>query len=430
MAAPDPLWEAPDRAQTVPIILEEVSSTSQFIAVLGDGARVRHIPWDAFTSVQYFRTGTGTTLFSATYNDTLGTTHEVVIKTPLWPQEECEFEEATQDLRREAEILGRLSHPHIIKLFGVGSLPLRDGSSAFFLATARLDGGVLSERLKTTPPLGQPGAKSRATFEAQQAMASLARVGGASKGPPPPSTQWGKHLSYPDVLECAEHLAEALAYLNDTADPESVILHRDLKPDNIGFLGDGSVQIFDFGLHTSVPRRCPLPPPPAKGGDGEGKSAEGKRGEEKEAEAEVRLPRFRLTGQTGSVRYMAPEVALDEPYNQSVDVYSFSMVLWEMVHRRKPYSGMDVERHRREVCVGGVRPALDPKLTPPDLGELLAKGWHKDPDQRPDFREVAAYLRQMRSDVSRAASSTEGPRKGLTPRRFLSFGKAANSSWF
>ena len=35
-----------------------------------------------------------------------------------------------------------------------------------------------------------------------------------------------------------------------------------------------------------------------------------------------------MTGNTGSVRYMAPEVALDLPYNHSVDVYSFSILVW------------------------------------------------------------------------------------------------------
>ena len=63
----------------------------------------------------------------------------------------------------------------------------------------------------------------------------------------------------------------------------------------------------------------------------------------------VCLPRYCLTGQTGSVRYMAPEVSLGEPYNQAVDVYSFSMVLWEMLHMKKPYFGMNVETHRQQV---------------------------------------------------------------------------------
>jgi len=43
----------------------------------------------------------------------------------------------------------------------------------------------------------------------------------------------------------------------------------------------------------------------------------------------------------------------------------------EMVHRKKPFSGMDVETHRTAVCVQGVRPPLDKKLAPADLVTLL-----------------------------------------------------------
>ena len=42
-------------------------------------------------------------------------------------------------------------------------------------------------------------------------------------------------------------------------------------------------------------------------------------------------------------------MSLGKPYNQAVDVYSFSMVLWEMLHMKKPYFGMNVETHRQQV---------------------------------------------------------------------------------
>jgi serine/threonine protein kinase len=103
--------------------------------------------------------------------------------------------------------------------------------------------------------------------------------------------------------------------LHDEADAANVLLHRDLKPDNVGFLADGSLQLFDFGLATSVPRQ--KGPPAAECGEGGGGLGAG-----------AVLPRYRMTGHTGSVRYMAPEVATDLPYNQAVDTYSFAMILW------------------------------------------------------------------------------------------------------
>ena len=44
---------------------------------------------------------------------------------------------------------------------------------------------------------------------------------------------------------------------------------------------------------------------------------------------------------------MAPEVALGQPYNQSVDTYSYAMVCWELGYGHKPFMGMNVESHRQ-----------------------------------------------------------------------------------
>ena len=149
--------------------------------------------------------------------------------------------------------------------------------------------------------------------------------GGPSSLPSPPPSPSGRastpslvsrKMSYLEVLSTAARLADALRYMHDEADPVEVLLHRDLKPDNIGFLADGTVVLFDFGLATSVPR-----PAPGSMGAGaeEGKGAGAEEGKgagpavsaaaAAEAEALYRLPRYRLTGHTGSVRYMAPEVA-------------------------------------------------------------------------------------------------------------------------
>ncbi len=60
---------------------------------------------------------------------------------------------------------------------------------------------------------------------------------------------WKKNqFSYLDVLRCARSLADAMAYCQGEAIPGAMVLHRDLKPDNIGFTLSGQVKVLDFGL--------------------------------------------------------------------------------------------------------------------------------------------------------------------------------------
>ena len=94
---------------------------------------------------------------------------------------------------------------------------------------------------------------------------------------------------------------------------------------------------------------------------------------------------MRLRGQTGSVRYMAPEVALGSSYDQSIDVYSFSLVAWEALHLRKPFNGLNVESHRRVVCRDGGREEID-RGVPAPLAGLLRASWGTDPALRPTVR--------------------------------------------
>ena len=75
-----------------------------------------------------------------------------------------------------------------------------------------------------------------------------------------------------DRLTVACDIANAIHFLHSRN-----ILYRDLKPDNVGFDLDGVVKLFDFGLATEFD------------------------------EAKLKLGTFRLTGDTGTIRYMAPE---------------------------------------------------------------------------------------------------------------------------
>ena len=101
-------------------------------------------------------------------------------------------------------------------------------------------------------------------------------------------------MSYLDVLQCARSIASAMEYCQVKAIPGSMVLHRDLKPDNIGFTLNGQVKVIDFGLAKIVDNASAM-------------------------SDEVYI----MSGETGSLRYMAPEVADSLPYNHKADVYSF-----------------------------------------------------------------------------------------------------------
>lgn len=102
---------------------------------------------------------------------------------------------------------------------------------------------------------------------------------------------------------------------------------------------------------------------------------------------------YKMTKETGTRRYMSPEVVLGKPYNAGCDVYAFSLILWELVTLAgKPlgqYSGADALR--QAVCVRGERPSFD-DVSSDNLKEALAFGWHDDLCRRWTMRQMQRAL--------------------------------------
>ena len=142
------------------------------------------------------------------------------------------------------------------------------------------------------------------------------------------------------------------------------ILYRDIKPDNVGFAQDDVVKIFDFDLVREVDTNTSLH-------DGT----------------------YNLTAQTGSTRYMAPEVALGQPYNELVDVYSASILIWQILHLETPFHNFTQSMFDTSVVKNGMRPKCDTVhvVTTP-LANLLHRGWHANWKQRPTMDEMVKGL--------------------------------------
>jgi len=136
-------------------------------------------------------------------------------------------------------------------------------------------------------------------------------------------------------LDALTDVASALKYLH-----ANNIIFRDVKPDNIGFYrknrGNGFEEItkvFDFGLCKEVKARY-----------------------RKSHPAYPSEVTYKLTGCTGSRRYMAPEVCFSDPYNSKSDVFSFGMLLYQVASFVLPFDGFSMGKHEREVLRGGLRP--------------------------------------------------------------------------
>jgi serine/threonine protein kinase len=143
---------------------------------------------------------------------------------------------------------------------------------------------------------------------------------------------------------------------------------------------------------------------------------------------------YQMSGETGSLRYMAPEVADGLPYNYSADVYSFGIILWELVSTKKPYEGLTRELFYERVVHGGERPPLGRKW-PPELTSLMIECWDADMVNRPKFRDIVKRLDAIlmkekgvgRHDNTKNTPSHANNNKGAThpspgnkqPKKFL-----------
>ena len=168
-----------------------------------------------------------------------------------------------------------------------------------------------------------------------------------------------------NLITAAIEMASALNYLHSDWNSEATIIHRDLKPDNIGFDANGHIKLFDFGLSICVNK------------------------------LQTMQDTYTMTGYTGSLRYMAPEVANSSPYNEAADVYSYGLILWQMAHDDLPFKGYSKALFEEAVSKGQKRPQCSIFL-PKDLTKLCKKCWVKDFTLRPSFEEILVMLGKLK----------------------------------
>lgn len=101
---------------------------------------------------------------------------------------------------------------------------------------------------------------------------------------------------------------------------------------------------------------------------------------------------FNLTKDTGSPRYMAPEVYQGLPYNTLCDVYSYGLILWQILELTPPFEKYDVKKMTKNVWNGKDTPKLSSKWST-ELKEILSNMWLRDFNKRHSCHVIMENLR-------------------------------------
>lgn len=108
----------------------------------------------------------------------------------------------------------------------------------------------------------------------------------------------------------------------------------------------------------------------------------------------------RCAGETGSYRFMAPEVFRHEPYNDKVDVYAFAMICYHLFEGLPPFWEYDPVRAARAAAIDKQRPlwghlSQHGQRVPDKIRTLIEDCWAENFEKRPDFAEICRRLNKI-----------------------------------
>ena len=193
-------------------------------------------------------------------------------------------------------------------------------------------------------------------------------------------------VTWQQMIKFCIQAADGMAFLHSAKHP---ILHRDLRCANILVDDNNKVKVVDFGMTKLIQRM--------------------------RQSCSSTKPCYCKTEQNAlpaSMRWTAPEILAypsaeeenRDVFNCSTDVYSFGMVLWEIVSQLDPFEDIPDETEVIEVVKKGGRPAIDQFVNPqevPQYADLAKMCWHPDKKRRPTFKQVAVHLKHILHHASK-----------------------------
>lgn len=174
-------------------------------------------------------------------------------------------------------------------------------------------------------------------------------------------------LGWKEALHFAVQISKALEHAH-----EKGIIHRDIKPQNIMILKDGTIKVADFGIAAL-------------------ESAQ-----EKKSDQTV-----------GSVHYIAPEQARGEQPDPRSDIYSLGVVMYEMLTGKMPYDGDTAEQVAMKHITGHPVPPqeLNPDI-PEELAAITLKAMNSDINAR--YQSASELLRDLEDFRKQQAAANLG----------------------
>lgn len=234
---------------------------------------------------------------------------EKTVAVKILKNEFAASEDFLRRFRNESKAIAFLSHPNIVKIYDVGFT-----DKIQFIVMEYIDGITLTEYIE------------------KQGV-----------------------VKWKDAVHFTIQILRALQHAHDRG-----IVHRDIKPQNVMLLQDGTIKVMDFGIARFA----------------------------------------RETGKTvsekaiGSVHYISPEQAKGELTDERSDIYSVGVMLYEMLTGKKPYDGDTpvaiALKHMQSPCLKPTQ--INPDI-PTGLEEIVIRAMQKDMDKR--YQSAAEMIRDI-----------------------------------